>query len=69
MADDFEYYETTPEVDQDAGAPPRGPGWELVEVVQLGQLLVHRWRRHHRYRDSALAQHPVPAHKVPDRSA
>ena len=66
MGDDFEYYETTPEVDQDTGAPPHGPGWELVEVVQLGKLLVHRWRRP---REGGAVQHPAPAHKLPDRRA
>lgn len=66
MADDFEYYETTPEVDQDVGAPPRGTGWELVEVVQLGKVLVHRWRRP---RARGTVQQPAPAHKLPDRGA
>lgn len=42
---EYEYYETTPEVDQDPGAPPRGTGWELLEVVAVGKLRVHRWRR------------------------
>ncbi len=62
MEQEFEYYETTSEMDEGDASPPKGTGWELMEVFQSGRLRIHRWRR-------PAAPTKQSPHQVPNRRA